>query len=168
MKSNKILEIPAGSGVDATTIIFRNHGDRRGSVTLICYGQPWHAFFGAMPSETIETFFLNSPLGYMESKLMPNQFRLLKAEEQRMESYLSRVVERVKACLMVNNFNQEGIESKAEKDAHRDELYEALILAHARLENLVGAGHNPRDSGLDSSELLRKIEYTIAKAEGRA
>lgn len=49
------------------------------------------------------------------------------------------------------------------------ELYEALVAAHARLEVALGIpNHRAHTTNISNGELLRRIEHTIAKAEGRA
>lgn len=46
------------------------------------------------------------------------------------------------------------------------ELYDMLVLAHARIESIVGYRNYRNDQNLRTDELLRRIEHAIAKAEG--
>jgi hypothetical protein len=54
--------------LDPITAIFENIKPSKGIVTITCYGKAWTAFWGSIPTLTIEKFFINSDISY----LIPN------------------------------------------------------------------------------------------------
>jgi hypothetical protein len=82
-------------GLDPIHAFWMNVGPGQGYVTLICYGNAWTAYFGAMGANTIQEFFRRADVGYLTSKL-GGQF--LKASK-RHDNYLGKIILAVKASL---------------------------------------------------------------------
>ena len=81
-------------GLDPIMAIWRNDGPGRGSVTLVCWGCAWTAYFNAMNGRTIQRFFDEADAGYLVTKLGINQ--VLKQRRRDM-AYLGRIIAAVKA-----------------------------------------------------------------------
>lgn len=61
--------IPASDGLDAIHVFFIDRESGVGYVTIICYGQAWTAFFGAMSGKTIAEFVVSCDVGYLVTKM---------------------------------------------------------------------------------------------------
>jgi hypothetical protein len=83
--------------LDHVVVFWQNYGKRRGSVTITCFGNAWTCGFGAMPCETIQEFFTEAGVDYLQNKLGYNQ--VLKQSKHQI-NYLGRVIRAVKAELL--------------------------------------------------------------------
>jgi hypothetical protein len=79
--------------LDAITVFFQNFEPGHGRIVVECYGEAWAAYFGAMPSATIEEFVKRADPDYLTNKL--SRPRQSKATGK----YLRRLVEAIKEDL---------------------------------------------------------------------
>lgn len=93
------LHIPAMGGLDSINVFLQDYHEGQGQVTVVCYGQAWTAYFGAMGESDIRSFLLRIDEDYLVGKFLIQQFRLRAAENVRMERYLQRIVKRLKQFL---------------------------------------------------------------------
>lgn len=57
------------STLDPITVYWHDYEPGKGMVTIVCYGQAWAAYFGAMSGRTIQQFFAGSGVDYLVNKL---------------------------------------------------------------------------------------------------
>lgn len=55
--------------LDPVTMILEDLGSGRGKLTVSCYDKSWHAYWGAMGSETIAQFVHTADVHYIAGKL---------------------------------------------------------------------------------------------------
>ena len=87
------LFVPPASGLDGIHVIFIDRSSSVGYVTIMCYGQAWTAFFGAMGGQAIREFFCEADTSYMVNKM--SRPKETKAEMK----HLARIIDAVKAAL---------------------------------------------------------------------
>lgn len=88
----QIVVDPEGK-LDQITVFWLDFGNFKGSVTIICYGCAWTAYFGGMPAESIREFFQAADTGYLCSKLGITPLLKQRAKDL---AYLGRIIEVVK------------------------------------------------------------------------
>lgn len=90
-----VTEIPS---LDPVTVYFDDIREHVGQITVICFGEAWTAYFGAMPKEdlTVESFFRTADSHYMTNALIRAQFT---KQTKQHEKYLMRIVEAVRQAL---------------------------------------------------------------------
>jgi len=79
--------------MDAITTYFTDYELGRGMVTLVCYGNAWSSYFGAMGGNTIQEFFEKAGMDYLVNKL--GNAQTLK-QRKCDHNYLLRVIHAVK------------------------------------------------------------------------
>jgi len=93
------IEVPSSDRLDSVTVYFTDYELGKGMVTLVCYGNAWSSYFGAMGGDTIREFFEKAGTGYLVNKL--GYAQVLK-QRKRDHVYLGRVIEAVKSHLRAN------------------------------------------------------------------
>jgi uncharacterized metal-binding protein len=75
-------------------------GQGEGHMTLTCWGCAWTCYFGSMPADTVQEFFVKADTGYLVNKLgITPTLKQSKKHEQ----YLGRIIEAVKTKLREGN-----------------------------------------------------------------
>jgi hypothetical protein len=87
---------PAGPPHDHIEVFWCDYEPSRGSVTVICFGNAWTAYFRGMGDRTIRQFFREASGDYLVDKLRIATF--LK-DTQRHRSYLLSIVRAIQAAL---------------------------------------------------------------------
>lgn len=91
----KIVGAPA---LDPIHVFWIDVQPGEGYVTIICYGAAWTAYFGGMNGLTIREFFVEAGGHYLLTKLgIGPHLKSTKKDD----AYLARIIEAVKASLMV-------------------------------------------------------------------
>src|SRR4051812_17889942 len=89
-----VREVPAN--LDSIMVYFTDFQIGSGMVTLVCFGNAWSAYFGAMGGNTIREFFEKAGTEYLVNKLGYSQ--VLKRRKQDL-NYLGRVIDATKSAL---------------------------------------------------------------------
>lgn len=93
--------IDGAPGLDPIHIFWMNVDPGKGSVTIICYGCAWTAYFGAMGNDrTIQQFFADADTSYMHNEMGIRPMHL--KHSKRNESYLRRIIDAVKESLALS------------------------------------------------------------------
>ncbi len=82
--------------LDTVHVFWMDVAPSCGYVTIICYGEAWTAYFGAMNGKTIKEFFGDCDTGYLTTKLGITP--ALK-QSKRNEAYLGRIIEAVQRAV---------------------------------------------------------------------
>lgn len=77
-------------GLDPIHVFWLDVALGAGYVTIICFGQAWTAYFGAMSGKTIREFFASCDVDYIVTALK---------QGKREHAYLGRIIEAVRAAL---------------------------------------------------------------------
>jgi hypothetical protein len=88
----EMMTIKDVRGLDAVRVIAEDLGDRQGRITVICFGQAWHAYWGAMWSDSVKEFVGKCEVEYVVSNLLSGTPGLKKVDERNREAYLRRIV----------------------------------------------------------------------------
>lgn len=91
------VQIAGAEGLDPIHVFWLNVDPGKGSVTIICCGLAWSAYFGAMGGRTIQEFFADADAGYMHDAMGIRPMHL--KSSKRNEAYLIRIIKAVKASL---------------------------------------------------------------------
>lgn len=91
--TSETIRIDEAPGLDPIHVFWMNTGEGEGYATIICYGEAWTVYFGAMLGRTIQQFFASADVDYIVNKL--SHRRNLK-EGKKYEAYLSKIVLAVK------------------------------------------------------------------------
>ena len=81
------------SELDAIHVFFIDRSSGVGYVTIICFGQAWTAFFGAMNGKTIREFFCGCDVEYLTGKMSRSK------EGKADRKYLAKIIGAAKAAL---------------------------------------------------------------------
>ena len=90
------IEICGSENLDPIKVYWEDFGERRGQVTITCWGEAWTAYWGAMPELTIREFFLKADVDYIANRLQGAQFQKHTAGHM---TYLKRIVRAVKEAI---------------------------------------------------------------------
>lgn len=82
-------------GLDPIHVFWVNSERGKGSITVICYGSAWTAYFGAMGESTIQQFVADVGVDYLVVKMQSSTLK----QGKRHEAYLSKVIMAVKQSL---------------------------------------------------------------------
>lgn len=93
VECQRIYNIP---GLDMIHAFWMDVAPGAGYVTVICYGQAWTAYFGAMSGRTIRGFFADCDTDYMVSAM---GIRPMLKKSKRNEAYLGTIIDAVKLAL---------------------------------------------------------------------
>lgn len=91
-------EITEAPGLDRIQVMWRNLEPGQGYCTIICYGQVWTVYFGAMNGQTIQQFFSEAGADYLVNKLSATS-EMRKDRVKRHEAYLERIIKAVQESL---------------------------------------------------------------------
>lgn len=80
-------------GLDPIHVFWQNVEPGKGYCTILCYGQAWTVYLGAMNGQTIQKFFAEAEADYLTGKMSP-----LKSSKQD-QVYLRKIIEAVKSYL---------------------------------------------------------------------
>ena len=148
------LFIPPADGLDGIHVFFIDRESSVGYVTVICYGQAWTAFFGAMGGRTIREFFCEAGTDYLVNKM--RRQKETKAELK----YLSRIIDAVKAALIVSAKEAVPLEECKRRaleylKAHRREFTKASSVAYVIWPD---AEFHAQGAGAAASRILKHLE----------
>ena len=90
------LYIEDAQSLDPITVLLEDFQIGVGRITIICWGEVWTSFWGAMSGQSVAVFFMYGNREYLVDRLLNGQ-RGTKAKK----AYLFRIVDAVKAALAV-------------------------------------------------------------------
>ena len=90
------MQITGAPALDTINVYWEDFGERRGQVTITCWGEAWTCYWGSMPENTVREFFLKANDEYIANRLQGSQFQKRTA---RHTTYLKRIVRAIKAEL---------------------------------------------------------------------
>ena len=90
--------IEDAEALDPVTVILEDFQAGVGRITIICWGEVWTSFWGAMSGQSVSEFFMNGGAEYLANRLLNGQ-RSTKAKRV----YLLRIVEAVKTALVIKS-----------------------------------------------------------------
>ncbi len=82
--------------LDPIQVYWRDLGVGKGYVTIVCYGEAWTGYWGAMGGLTIKEFFLFADVEYIANRIQGAQFQ--KHTPGHM-TYLKRIVRAIKDAM---------------------------------------------------------------------
>lgn len=91
------LYIEDALALDPVTVLMEDFEPGIGRVTIICWGEVWTSFWGAMSGQSVAVFFMDGNREYLVDRLLNGQ-RSTKAKK----AYLFRIVDAVKAALAIS------------------------------------------------------------------
>jgi len=77
------------ANLDRITVYYHDFEPGKGQVTIVCYGEAWTAFWGAMGTRTILQFLTECDISYIVGRLMGAQFQ---KHTKGHDVYLTRIV----------------------------------------------------------------------------
>lgn len=92
------LYIEGAQALDPITVIMEDFQAGVGRISIICWGEVWTSFWGAMSGQSVAEFFMNGNVEYLANRLLNGQ-RSTKAKMV----YVLRIVEAVKAALVIKS-----------------------------------------------------------------
>lgn len=107
-------------GLDPIHVFWLDVAPSAGYVTIICFGQAWTAYFGAMNGKAIREFFADCDVNYMVTKMGITP--ALK-QGKREHAYLGRIIGAVRVALretpepVVEETHEEMLERIADEDS---------------------------------------------------
>lgn len=93
--------ITEAKALDPVTVFIRDTGPSAGSMTIICYGEAWTAYWGAMGGRTVLEFVRTCDADYIANKMRRDGAK--KAEN----NYLLRIVSAVLAAINAEEANHD-------------------------------------------------------------
>jgi hypothetical protein len=81
------------ANLDRITVYYRDFEPGKGQITIVCYGEAWTVYWGAMGTRDILKFFVECDTDYLTGRLMGSQFQ---KHPKGYEIYLSRIVNAIK------------------------------------------------------------------------
>jgi hypothetical protein len=84
------------ANLDRITVYYHDFEPGKGQITIVCYGEAWTAYWGAMGNRDVLKFFVECDLCYLVGRLMGAQFQ---KHTKGHEMYLTRIVSAIRTEL---------------------------------------------------------------------
>lgn len=125
----KKLSVRDIDGLDNLTVFIENFGVDRGQITIVCFGEAWSNYWGAMGEDDIEQFFIRASEDYLVKKLSSGIKSVVTSEdEDDLEQHLKKQIIKDRRAEQINKDKARELWEMAERTDYcsRDNLYEIL------------------------------------------